>query len=354
MDRKSVQWPVGMNTETVARSDARWRLPVALIVALAAAACSLTWGWQRPIPSDLYNVWAASRALWAGLNPYEAVGPGGVYPWEFALFYPMPAIVALLPIAWLPSLWADAVFVALATGACAWLIVREGRVAPLVWMLPSFAYLNAVERAQWSPAILASVLLPSLGWLAAAKPSIAAAIWLAYPSRRVLLLAAGFTIAVTLIMPWWPGEWIAALRGPTSGHLRSLILFPGGLVLLAALWKWRDPSARLLLAMACVPQTTHLYEAVPLFLIPRTHREGQILCALTIAAKLLWSVQRPYPDNVTSGIVQGHWMVWLLYWPCLVMVLRRQPSGAPDHAEDRRDGQAEQRPLRPAHESTLP
>jgi hypothetical protein len=75
-----------------------------------------------------------------------------------------------------------------------------------------------------------------------------------------------------------------------------------------------------------VPQTTHLYGAVPLFLIPQTHTEGAILVAGSWLAKLAWNASWPYSDHVTGVLAQGKWLVWCLYLPCLVMVLRRRPS----------------------------
>lgn len=297
------------------------RLAICAGAGMIAALLVTIWRFQAA-PSDLLTTWAGARVLWQGGNPYAEVGPGSRYHWEFPLFYPLPAIALLLPLAWLPLAVAQAIIVALGAIGLAWLATRDG-VSPLMWVFPSFAYLNAVHAAQWSPLLVVGALVPSLGFVLAAKPTIGAALWLAYPSRRTLTLAALFVLITLVIWPWWPQAWLQTLRA--GDHLqRPPVTLAGGPLILLALWRWRHPPARLLVAMACVPQTTHGYEAVPLFLIPQTHREGAALCGLTIVAKLLWNARWPYPDHLTGALAMGQWMVWLIYLPCLVMVLLRR------------------------------
>lgn len=304
------------------------RLVAVLFTGALAAACSIVWAAQRPpdVPSDLYQLWAAARVMWHGQNPYEAIGPDRAYPWPFALFYPLPAAVLVSPLAWLPALVMDAAFVAISTAVVTWLITRDERISPLVWTLPSMAYLNAVERAQWSPLLLAVAGWPALSGLALlVKPNIASALWIAYPSRQAIVIAAVGTLMSVVIWPWWPAAWLTALQDPTGAHMAAPpVLLPGGPLLVAALWQWRLPEARLLIALACVPQTTHAYEAVPLFLIPRSHREGACLWGGALVAKLSWNFGRPYTDHAIGAAAMGQWMIWCLYLPCLIMVLRRR------------------------------
>jgi hypothetical protein len=94
------------------------------------------------------------------------------------------------------------------------------------------------------------------------------------------------------------------------------------LVLLAAL-RWRRPEARLLVTLACVPQTPLLYEAVPLFLIPARWSESWLLAALTVAVEIALEVSGPYASYDARMATGGKWMVWLLYVPCAGIVLCR-------------------------------
>ena len=55
----------------------------------------------------------------------------------------------------------------------------------------------------------------------------------------------------------------------------------GGPLILLALLRWRRPEARLLVALGCIPHTTMLYEALPLFLVARRWQEGVLLAALS-------------------------------------------------------------------------
>jgi hypothetical protein len=100
--------------------------------------------------------------------------------------------------------------------------------------------------------------------------------------------------------------------------------------MLLGLLRWKRPEARLLVAMSCVPQTAYLYEALPLFLIPRRYEEGFVLSlasyAVLLAVKVYepaWAGLDPVAQYMAERQTMGQWMVWVLYLPCLAMVLRR-------------------------------
>jgi hypothetical protein len=78
--------------------------------------------------------------------------------------------------------------------------------------------------------------------------------------------------------------------------------------------------------LALVPQTTLLYEMVPLLLIPRTWREMLVLVGLSLVTGAL-ALQTDPSHHLTAAIVQL-WPVFLLlvYLPCLYLVLRRENS----------------------------
>jgi hypothetical protein len=91
--------------------------------------------------------------------------------------------------------------------------------------------------------------------------------------------------------------------------------------------RWRRPEARLVLALACVPQTPLLYETVPLFLVPQTLVEGGALWLGSWLVALWLSVSGPYASDVTRFAASNTAIGWLLYLPCTVMILRRPNVG---------------------------
>ena len=99
---------------------------------------------------------------------------------------------------------------------------------------------------------------------------------------------------------------------------------PGGFLLFLALIRWRKPEARLLAAMACVPQTLGLYETLPLFLIPRTRWQGYALAGLSYLAAFAQVAFVPrLPGMSLDAMFAARWpfIFVCLYCPALVMVL---------------------------------
>jgi len=267
--------------------------------------------------SDFGQVWFGSRTLLTGGNPYEVIGPGRAFEWAYPLFYPVTALVAVAPLAWLPLPVAEALFAGLGAGLLAWSITRRELRNPQLLVFLSGAMIATMQLAQWSPLLTAAALMPSLGFLFACKPTLGLAFLVAYPSRRAFMLAAGFALITVAIWPWWVPSWVATLS-----ELKHTVpvMRPGGPLLLLAALKWRRPEARLLAALACVPQTHSLYDAVPLFLIVTTFEEGLVLVGLMFVAGQLTAAAASGPDydwwmTVTS--------LWLVYMPCLFMTLRR-------------------------------
>jgi hypothetical protein len=188
--------------------------------------------------------------------------------------------------------------------------------------------------SQWSMLIAGAALVPWCGLLLACKPTTGAALFLAYPSRRTAVGAAAFGAISVALLPAWPWEWFAETRVNTA-HIRPPLTYWGGPLLLLALLKWRRPEARLLAALACIPHTPELYESLTLFLIPRTLAQGAILAALNYGVVVARVTVGPRPDYVADMLLTGQWMVWLLYLPCLAMILTR-PNRADDSDTPRR------------------
>jgi hypothetical protein len=128
--------------------------------------------------------------------------------------------------------------------------------------------------------------------------------------------------------PDWPIRWLDGLGAST--HMAPLVTRPGGFLLLLALVRWRQPEARLLAALACVPQTIGLYETLPLFLVPRNRWQGYGLAALSYVAAFAQVALVPrLPGMTMDQMLAGRWPVLLvcLYLPALAMVLLATPPG---------------------------
>jgi hypothetical protein len=302
-----------------------WRYTLAVTAGCATAAiCWAAYRLPPPSTSDLDPPLTAARALLAGRDPYATVAEAQPYP----LFYPLPAVILVAPLARLPTEWARVFWAGISGFAFALAAIRHGRGLPVALLSASF--LNAIILNQWSPLLTAAAVFPLLGALAITKPSIGAAIVVAYPSRRAVIGAAVFLILSLIVLPRWPTEWIAALR--RTNHVAP-VLRPGGAFLLLALLRWRKPEARLLAGLACVPQTIGLYETLPLFLIPRTRKEAYLLAGLSYVAA--FGSAMAFPRTAGMSLEQNLAARWplvfaVLYLPALVMVLWKAPSPPSD------------------------
>lgn len=308
------------------------RLALALIVAAAAGTRAFHFAARSAHGRDFDQVWFAARALLAGADPYALIGPGRAFDWEAPFFYPLPAALLGVPFAPLTRPVADAAFAALGAGLLAWVLLRRSYV-PLL-LVASYPLAFAVEAVQWSPLLAASLGLPWLGMAYAAKPTIGAALLVARPSWWAVL-GGGALLAVSfLLQPTWVADWRGALQGAAVGATSSSIPYmapvtmPGGPLALLALLRWRRPEARLLAALACVPQTLLVYEAVPLLLIPKRAGEVVVLLLTSWAAALWLATQAPFAGRLDSLTASGTAIVVCLYLPCLAMVLRRPNEGA--------------------------
>jgi hypothetical protein len=304
----------------------RTRLACAIVVGLLTA-CYADWFWShpRPKPSDFTQPRAAARIFLQGGNPYTQIGPGRAFEHEFPLIYPATSAVVAMPFAWASLRLADALFIGLGAALLAWALTRRTFANPQLLVFASFAMMVAAQTVQWSPVLTAAALMPWLGFLFACKPTMGLAMLAAYPSRTAILGAGVFTLVTIAIWPWWIPTWLATL--PAATHMSAPVMRWGGPFILLALLKWRRQDARLLAALACVPQTPVLYEAVPLFLLVQTFREGTLLIVLTALAGKMIAVTTWGVDYHTFMNASGQWMVWLVYLPCTVMVLRRPNEG---------------------------
>lgn len=302
----------------------------AIAVAIATLASLLTFVEHIRTPNhpaDFGLVWFGARSIIHRVSPYELVGPGLSYDWPWGqLLYPATAMVVALPLAAFPLLTASMLFVWISSFLLVYAVTAEG------WQrLPMFlsvGFVIAVRAGQWSPLLTAAFCIPSLAWVFAAKPNIGLALLASTPSLRALKTAVfggmALTIVSLLIYPAWPIHWFGALK--TSGNMNAPITLPGGVFVLLALLRWRRPEARLIVALACVPQTNSWYEALPLLLVASTLREN---LALSLVSSFGFVFGR-FVSNFTYieiGRTAGILMVAFAYLPATLLVLLRKNEG---------------------------
>lgn len=309
-----------------------WRLRacLAVVASLLSGFRAYLWVFGEAKSRDFDQVWYAARAILAGRNPYAEIGPGLPFEWPNPLYYPLTAAVAVTPLAAFERTAAAVLFAALASGAFVWAATRRS-LAPAVVITSASAAL-AAEAVQWSPLLGAAFGIPWLGALLASKPTIGFAVWLARPTR-VAAFGAIFLTAVSLVLlPSWPLQWLEALKHTslaTAGGTpySAPITTVGGAFAAVLILRWRRPEARLVLALACVPQTPLLYETVPLFLVPYSITEAGVLWLGSWLAALWVSAAGPYSGDVARFRVSADAIGWCLYFPAVIMLLRRPNVG---------------------------
>lgn len=302
--------------------------------ALTAAAIGLTAGviafllHSRPgFHPDYVLPWQAARYWLGGRDPYAAL-PGGLpEPFTTPLLYPFTTVLAAVPFARLALPVASAATMGISAALLTWVLSAGGW--PMLWILASAPFAMAVNLGQWSPLVLVAALQPSSGALALLKPNLGAAVLAWRPAPRALASAGIALIGSLVLFPTWPLRWLDAVRS-VPGHPAPVLAGHGaGLLLLLAALRWRRDEARLLLAMACVPQLPLFADQLPLLLVARTVRERQALVFSSLVAFVawfataLWLPDRPYVPLATPFVLGG------CYAPALWMVLRRPNEAAP-------------------------
>jgi hypothetical protein len=309
----------------------RRRLVIAVGIGLLQVVIHLVQSLAETKPSDFAQAWFAAHALLRGQDPYALIGPGLSFDWLYPFVYPLPAALLAMPFAALPNVtFASACFTGLGAGALAWALMRNG-YWPLI-ALASYAVVFSFRVAQWPPLFAAALVVPAFGITLAAKPTIGAAIFIARPSwwaigGGVALLAASFALE-----PSWLPHWLdavvrtKAMWAPGEAY-RMPIALPGGALVLACLARWRRADARLVLALACVPQTFWPYDLVPLFLVPQMPLECVAL-ALLSAIPAYAAISTSFGPHAAETLQRiGQASLWAIYLPCVLMVLRRPNEG---------------------------
>jgi hypothetical protein len=311
------------------RPPPRRATSLGIACAVGIAAALLAWHTQRSpqhLLIDFDQNYAAARFLREGRDPYQLIGPGREFNWQWPWFYPLTTAVFALPFTFLPMWLAPVVFAGIGGAAFALALEHSGQPARWRYLaLLSKPFLVAVVTGQASCLLASAFILAPFVALAAIKPNIGAAIVAARADRRGLLaavLGGALLFLVSLALrPAWIPEWLAAIKADPF-HIPAVGRPAGFLLLLAAL-RWRRADARLLLALSLVPQTLFIYDALPLFFIPRRATEAIGLVVLSHFAFLMSLNQSNVADTNAQIVVVGNWVVWCLFLPVLGLVLIR-------------------------------
>jgi hypothetical protein len=313
----------------------RARLLVAIAVGLATGAFTYSLQSRHPeiLAYDWTFHWRAGRAVWSGQNPYLVVVPTGPYPFSYYWFYPLPSVFLALPTALLPAVWSSALTVAACSCVLAFAVTRDN-FSRLPLFLSSQFMMGAAAGSAPMMLVTATCAWPVLQWVVSVKPNLGLAAVASRPTWTAVWGSAVLCAIAFLIVPTWPWFWlrqIFAMKGGDThivlGHL-SPILVPGGQLIALALLRWRRPDARLLFAMACVPQSMTFHDVLPLMLIPSTLRQSLIMALLSFVAFFLaLPTLRNEPDMATMFHRTAPLAIWFMYMPTLVLVLLRSNEG---------------------------
>jgi hypothetical protein len=228
--------------------------------------------------------------------------------------YPLPAALVASPLSQLRPEIAGAIFMGLSCTLLAWAMLRD-----CPYRLPLFLsapFVQAAILGQWSPLLTAAALMPTLQFLAAAKPTVGLAAWIYQPSRRGIIGGLILVALAFLVLPGWLGDWRAVV-GSTSkyrGPATTLL----GCFLLLGLLRWRRREGRLFVAMSLIPQLPVFYDSLILWLIPSTVWRSVALSAASWIGYLAW-----YPNHTSpqQNEYAFPWLVFTIYLPALILLL---------------------------------
>jgi hypothetical protein len=179
-------------------------------------------------------------------------------------------------------------------------------------------YFTALQWAQWTPLIFAAAFFPALAFTACIKPQVALPVVLTRLNRVMVISAFALLAASLIVYPSWPLQWLKNLGG-YQGYW-ALLSIPGPLLLLA-LMRWRERDAQLLLLASIFPQRW-FYDALILFLIPKTRKE--LLYTATFSWGAYFWKQQHFPETTLE---RGLICTLFFYIPMLAVILLRKRDG---------------------------
>jgi hypothetical protein len=306
------------------------RLVLSIAIGLITALFALELSTRPNVHPDFSVLWLGTRLWVDGVNPYAMRAATLAWPFGDRLFYPLPALMLVWPIHWMPRGLATAAFVALPAALLAWRLSRHALWPLLTLASPSFVM--AVVLGQWTPWLVLAMLWPALGFLLASKPTLGAACFAYRPTIQAFVGGAVITLASLVLWPSWPVQWLGNLEFVVEHP--SPLAAPFGLLLCLAALRWRRAEARLLLAMACVPQLLLFADQLPLMLVARSAREAALLAIGGWIAAIFWHVREA--DKFGAVSFAAPYVLVGCFLPALWIVLRQPNEGViPDWLERR-------------------
>jgi hypothetical protein len=306
----------------------RARLLAATAIGLASALVVFAVATLHPdYISDIDQLWYAARLMLSGRDPYYVIGVEELSKWHYPLHYPLTAVVPAIPFAPLPVLVARLVVAGGGSGLLAWFMTRRS-FAPLALLL-GLPLLWSLRLVQWAPLFAAAMVAPAMAWVVACKPNLGLVVLAGASERRTIWISAGAGIvmlAVSLVMqPHWIAGWIEAVKARymTTWYVAR----PGGVLMLLALFRWRRPEARAMVALALIPGTPGPQEALLLYLMPVTLRQA---CMLAILSHGVWPFAEPASRFGTLEAYAARLAtlnIWFIYVPLLAVMLRLPNEG---------------------------
>lgn len=290
------------------RLDALRGLAALLVAVASAVACTARGG----LPDLAWPFIGAAR-LMAGQNPY-----GGVYPLDLGLYYPLPAVMLLVPLVPLGLPLATALFVFLSV----FLLAYARPPWPIFLSAP---FVLAVLWGQWAPLLTAAALLPAAAPLALCKPNMGIPALLYKPTRGKAIGCTVVALVSLIILPTWPLDWLRGLGA--HQNFTPLLVLPFGPLLLLLIRQWREKDARLILALACLPQ--RFPDMLLLWLIPATTRGALLLSIASWVVSIIWH----WADLFTISPAAKQAAVLLLYVPCALLSAHTMTAGAAQRPE---------------------
>ncbi|MDW8234669.1 MAG: hypothetical protein RMJ54_18000 [Roseiflexaceae bacterium] len=268
--------------------------------------------------SDLTWVLRGANALQQGQNPYTVPVSPLPYWNDQPLFYPLPALLIVSPLAQLPDYLAAGVFFGSASALLTFVLIAYKPI--LLPLLLSATYSYALLQVQWAPLLLSCAFLPGLSILLLCKPNVGLPLLVIHRDKRIWLVIAGVLIGTLLILPSWPIDMLAN----TSAHHNFIPVLTGlGWLLVPALLRWRDSTYWPFLIFMFMPQRS-FYDQLPIWLVCRTWKEALLLTAGSWIAFFGWPLFQITRDEA---------VVICLYLPAMVIMMR--PSLAAAYASYR-------------------
>lgn len=213
--------------------------------------------------ADFTWPWRGAAELLAGRNPYidPRLGLNNPYPYNSGLYYPLPALILVMPLTVFSASFAAAIFGGVSSGLLAWQLLHDD--PRRLWLFLSFPFVACLLQGQWAILIAAAVLTPALNGLLLCKPSLGVPLLLALRGRYGWWSVGAVTFLSAITWPWWGPFWLESIQVATQRPI-PLAVLPFGPFLALALLRWKDRRAWILFSMATAPQ--FVYDALPVAL----------------------------------------------------------------------------------------